>query len=99
MADYPTSLPIEEPRTLFKAPLSTPSPGASGVTGFWRTMKPVINEDKCIKCILCWLYCPEDTIIRREDDSVYVDYEYCKGCGICADVCPVNAIEMVREVV
>ncbi|MFP3162015.1 MAG: 4Fe-4S binding protein, partial [Acidilobus sp.] len=30
---------------------------------------------------------------------VYVDYEYCKGCGICAEVCPTHAIEMVPEVV
>ncbi|MFN4245581.1 MAG: 4Fe-4S binding protein, partial [Brevinematia bacterium] len=25
------------------------------------------------------------------------DYDYCKGCGICANVCPRNAIDMVSE--
>ncbi len=96
--DYSSRQVLEEPKSYFKAPLSVPAPGASGITGYWRTVKPVIDGDKCIKCILCWLYCPEDTIIRREDDSVYVDYQYCKGCGICADVCPVDAIKMVPEV-
>ena len=88
---------IEEPKTLFYAPLSKPAPGSAGKTGTWRDARPVIDESKCTRCLLCWLYCPEDTILRREDDMVYVDYEYCKGCGICANVCPVNAIEMVPE--
>ncbi|KXA91095.1 pyruvate synthase, partial [candidate division MSBL1 archaeon SCGC-AAA259A05] len=26
-----------------------------------------------------------------------VDLDYCKGCGICAKECPVDAIEMVKE--
>ncbi|MEM0469142.1 MAG: 4Fe-4S binding protein, partial [Pyrobaculum sp.] len=26
-----------------------------------------------------------------------IDYTYCKGCGICSDVCPAKAIEMVQE--
>ena len=25
------------------------------------------------------------------------DYDYCKGCGICAAECPCGAIEMVPE--
>jgi pyruvate ferredoxin oxidoreductase delta subunit len=26
-----------------------------------------------------------------------IDYAHCKGCGICAKVCPVSCIEMVKE--
>jgi len=88
---------VEPPVGFFTAPVSYPAPGASGKTGTWRDYRPVVKEDKCVKCLLCWLYCPEDAILRREDDMVYVDYDYCKGCGICAEVCPVNAIEMVPE--
>jgi Pyruvate/2-oxoacid:ferredoxin oxidoreductase delta subunit len=27
-----------------------------------------------------------------------VDYDYCKGCGVCANECPKKAIAMVPEV-
>ncbi|MFP3216806.1 MAG: 4Fe-4S binding protein, partial [Vulcanisaeta sp.] len=27
-----------------------------------------------------------------------IDYDHCKGCGICAHECPVKAIKMVPEV-
>ena len=66
-------------------------------TGDWRAFKPILDENKCIKCLLCWIYCPEPAILRLEDDSVKIDYDYCKGCGICANVCPVKAITMVEE--
>jgi pyruvate ferredoxin oxidoreductase delta subunit len=68
-------------------------------TGSWRTFKPVRDESKCTNCLLCWIYCP-DSAIPVEDGKVRgVDYEHCKGCGICAEVCPpkVKAITMVQE--
>jgi Pyruvate/2-oxoacid:ferredoxin oxidoreductase delta subunit len=31
------------------------------------------------------------------DNKFVIDYDYCKGCGICAHECPRHAIEMVEE--
>ena len=66
-------------------------------TGDWRvTKKPVIDQKKCIKCFMCWIFCPDSAIIRTEK-GVSEDYEHCKGCAICAEECPVDAISMVSE--
>jgi pyruvate ferredoxin oxidoreductase delta subunit len=67
-------------------------------TGDWRSQKPVIDYDKCIKCGLCYIYCPEASMKMRADGFFEVDLDYCKGCGICAHECPKKAIEMVEEV-
>jgi pyruvate ferredoxin oxidoreductase delta subunit len=32
------------------------------------------------------------------DGKGVIDYNYCKGCGICKEQCFVEAIEMIREV-
>lgn len=78
-------------------PISEPSAGSAGHTWMWRFEKPEINKDICTKCGLCWLYCPDETIIINKDGYPSVKYEYCKGCGICANECPVKAIKMVSE--
>ncbi len=65
-------------------------------TGDWRAFRPVVDKAKCVNCLLCWIYCPDSSIIRREK-WVDVNYEHCKGCGICAHECPTKAIEMVEE--
>jgi len=56
-----------------------------------------MDKTKCTKCLLCWLYCPDAVIVRAKDGSVSINYDYCKGCGICAEVCPAKAITMVME--
>ena len=62
-------------------------------TGSWSLERPVLLE-ACNVCGLCALFCPEGAM-RREDGTMEIDYLYCKGCGICEDVCPVkNAIAM-----
>jgi len=66
-------------------------------TGTWRAMRPVLDQDKCIKCGLCHTYCPDSAVVKAEDRSVSIDYDYCKGCGICAHECPKQAITMVEE--
>jgi len=58
--------------------LTKPVPGSAGITGTWRTYKPVFNTDKCIKCGLCWLYCPEGVIDWETEHYPQVDYTYCK---------------------
>lgn len=64
-------------------------------TGTWRTFKPDYDQEKCNMCLFCWFYCP-DGCIDRHEEKMEIDYDYCKGCGICANECPKEAIEMVR---
>ena len=66
-------------------------------TGDWRTFIPIVDKSKCVKCYICWKFCPEPAIYIKEDGYVAIDYDYCKGCGICANECPTKAITMVRE--
>ncbi len=83
-------------KELSPIPISLPIKGSIGETGDWRTFRPVIKEG-CTKCGICWMYCPEGVIERKEDGSFEIDLRYCKGCGICAKECPTKNIEMVRE--
>jgi len=62
-----------------------------------RSFAPTLDPEKCIKCGICELYCPESAVKLSEEKNVIFDYRYCKGCGICANECPVGAITMVKE--
>lgn len=66
-------------------------------TGTWRNERPVVDKAKCISCGICWKFCPDMSIIEDAEGKADVDYEFCKGCAICAAECPVGAITMVEE--
>ena len=67
-------------------------------TGGWRTgERPEVELAKCVDCLLCWLYCPDSAIVLDGETFTGFDLDYCKGCAICAEVCPVGAIAMVPE--
>jgi pyruvate ferredoxin oxidoreductase delta subunit len=56
----------------------------------WRVKKPVFNIDVCIDCQNCWVWCPDTSIISRDKQMLGIDYDHCKGCEVCVEVCPTN---------
>ena len=75
--------------------------GATSVevrTGLWRTMRPVVNYDRCSGCWwLCSTYCPDGAISVNDDGFPEIDYDHCKGCLVCVAQCPPHAIESIAE--
>ncbi|MDR1891650.1 MAG: 4Fe-4S binding protein [Oscillospiraceae bacterium] len=61
--------------------------------GGWRSVRPVIDKERCVRCGQCYLYCPDGTISPEFE----VDYDFCKGCGICAKICKRGAIMLEKE--
>ena len=56
-----------------------------------------INQDKCTQCGICsdWLACA--AIFKKKAEGgktrMYINDALCDGCGVCATVCPFNAID------
>ena len=81
-------------------------------TGSWRAIRPIYDASKCIHCMYCVTYCPDMAIpveisqegVKGFRDKIYkgtvrldTNLDFCKGCGICAQECPTNAITMELE--
>ncbi len=63
-------------------------------TGDWRSLTPVVDMEKCIDCMTCWIYCPDSCILVENNKMTGIKLTHCKGCGICAKMCPKDAIVM-----
>ncbi|HEY5954963.1 MAG TPA: 4Fe-4S binding protein [Polyangiaceae bacterium] len=82
--------------------MAKPSAGEAGTTGEWRNARPELDAAHCVAmrqdeivCQLCWVYCPDVCI--EQGIPPKVNLTYCKGCGICAEVCPAGALRMVSD--
>ncbi|MHA2160400.1 MAG: ferredoxin, partial [Candidatus Thorarchaeota archaeon] len=62
------------------------------LTGGWRAEKPIHSPETCLwvkngTCGRCWIFCPDMAVVLTEKNgkhSYAYNYDYCKGCGICA---------------
>jgi 2-oxoacid:acceptor oxidoreductase delta subunit (pyruvate/2-ketoisovalerate family) len=53
----------------------------------------------CFSCDNCYGVCPDNAVLKLGEpgEGYAIDYDFCKGCGICVAECPCGAIEMVPE--
>jgi len=63
----------------------------------------------CNLCDTCLTFCPDVAIVRTlplspptlggdEGGGYEINYDYCKGCGVCAEECPRYAISIEEEI-
>jgi 2-oxoacid:acceptor oxidoreductase delta subunit (pyruvate/2-ketoisovalerate family) len=55
----------------------------------------------CFSCDNCFGVCPDNAVLKldKPGEPYAIDYDFCKGCGICAAECPAGAIQMVPEAI
>jgi pyruvate ferredoxin oxidoreductase delta subunit len=74
-----------------------PQSSLNNHTGSWRSERPIWDEQHCIRCGVCGLFCPEACIRTDERGYFHADLDYCKGCSICAHECWTGCIKMKPE--
>jgi len=64
----------------------------------------IAEADRCFSCGLCfdcgncYMYCPDNAVKKSKTSGLYeFDYDFCKGCGLCAKECPCHYIQMTLE--
>lgn len=77
--------------------------GFTEVTGTLSQEEVISEAERCFSCGVCnacdncWIFCP-DASVKRWDGHYEFDYDYCKGCGVCAQECPRAVISLEAEV-
>ena len=93
----PSSKKKKRSRPIPFSPVSISGKSVKGApTKAWRTADPVFTE-KCTGCKICSLFCPEGIIQFDATRKGSIDLDFCKGCWICIEVCPVKGAIVRRE--
>jgi len=83
-------------------------PVSEAIKGFEEIFKGFDEQmlqkevDRCFSCGVCnycdncWIYCPDASIIRK-DDEYEIDFDFCKGCLVCVEECPRSALSIEEE--
>ena len=85
-----------------KLPVGKRIKGFAEIDGGFSQEVAMAEAERCLSCGVCnscgncWLFCP-DACIFSKNGGYEVSYDYCKGCGICANECPCSAIMMIVE--
>jgi len=54
----------------------------------------------CFECDNCYGVCPDNAVVKLGPGKRFrFDYDFCKGCGVCAQECPCGAIAMMPEAI
>ncbi|WP_187312797.1 RnfABCDGE type electron transport complex subunit B [Buchnera aphidicola] len=56
-----------------------------------------IDENNCVGCSKCAIFCPVDAIIGAPNFMHTVVQKFCTGCNICVSHCPTNCIKIIEE--
>lgn len=73
---------------------------AVGTAGLKDESRRCFSCGQCMHCDNCWQLCPDAAVLvnpKSENEPYVIDYDYCKGCGICAHECPTGYIVMRDE--
>ncbi len=72
--------------------------GLDGDTALYEARR-CLSCGNCFSCDNCYGVCPDNAVIKlgAPGEPYAIDYDFCKGCGICAAECPCGAIEMQPE--
>jgi len=51
-----------------------------------------ITDPSCARCLQCVRACPHDAREFIDGQGIVVDPVLCKSCGICVEICPIDAV-------
>ena len=96
-ADAPRTRQAELERVRRQSTFDEVVVGLTGENAVFEARR-CLSCGNCFGCDNCFAICPDNAVFKLGSAGDYdVDYDYCKGCGICAHECPCGAIDMVPE--